>query len=504
MSIPYAPATVARTPRWLLWIGGLALALYTWFLAANFSPIAAGADASGYLNSARLLATGHFAMELRSPPEFGPQDALLRQQFQPHGFAPFEGKPGLSPTYAVGLPLHLAAAARLVGWTAAPFVVGLGGAIGALALTYIVGRQFGLASASAATVVVLLAAYPVFLFMAIQPLSDVPATTWCLAAIAAAWRARTAPGWALAAGAALALAVLVRVTNLLLLPALLVLLGANLPRLAWAFLGGLPGAIFLGFYNHALYGSAFRSGYVNISEAFGWSYGLPTLAVFALWLATLFPAVVLVLPWFAQRNAATETRGPVRLALALWFAPFTLLYAFYQISHEVWWDLRFILPATPALLIGAALGLESLWRRKPTPHALRMISLAVLAGWSIALGVYWTKKHHLLLTPMYERKYRDAALAARKEFPADALVIAGQTSGAVYFYTPFPVLRWEFVNAAEFAALRARAETVRRPICAVLFEFEEREALQEHCRGDWAKVAAVGNVSLWQLRGSTP
>ena len=96
MSNPNPPGAV-RAPRLLLWIGCVALAWYAGLLAWNSSSVAGGADSSGYLNSARLLATGKLTTELRTPPEFGPQEKLRRLQFQPHGFAPFPGIPGLSP-----------------------------------------------------------------------------------------------------------------------------------------------------------------------------------------------------------------------------------------------------------------------------------------------------------------------------------------------------------------------------------------------------------------------
>src|SRR2546429_4886039 len=100
MSNPNPSGAILRARRRLFWWGGIALAGYAVFLAWNFSPVAAGADSSGYLNSARLLASGQIAMEMRTPPEFGPQENLFRAQFQPHGFTPFEGRRKLSPTYA--------------------------------------------------------------------------------------------------------------------------------------------------------------------------------------------------------------------------------------------------------------------------------------------------------------------------------------------------------------------------------------------------------------------
>ena len=500
MSNPNPP--VAATPRLLWWIGGLALALYAVFLGRHFSNVAGGADSSGYLNSARLLASGQLSAELRSPPEFGPQTTLNRQQFQPHGFAPFDNNPGLSPTYAVGLPLHLAAAAKLCGWTLAPIVVGLGAALGALLLFYATARQLGITPWLAAAGVVVLAAYPVFLFTSVQPLSDTLATTWCLAAVAAALQSRHGARWAMACGAALSLAVLVRTTNALLLPALLVLLGGDFRRWALAFLGGLPGAIWQAVYNHALYGSPLRSGYVDISQAFAWAHAWPTLIHFATWLVLLMPAVVLILPFFS----GATTDGRVRLGLALWFGAFVALYACYEISREVWWDLRFILPGTPALLLASLLGLESLARRLSDGRAqrIRIASAVVLIVWSVGLGWFWTQKFHLLLMQTYEQAYADACASAQKHFPARTLVVAGLHSGSLYYYTNFPVLRWEFVNAEQFARFRELTAAAGRPIGALLFEMEEQEALRQKCPGNWRRVASLKNISLWQLEGPAP
>jgi hypothetical protein len=499
MSNPNPSAAAGRMPRLFLWIGWMALAGYAVFLARNFSNVAAGADSSGYLNSARLLASGQLAAELRTPPEFGPQEQLRRQQFQPHGFVPFDGNPRLSPTYAVGFPLHLAVAGRLFGWQFAPAVVGVAAALAAVMLCFAIATRLGIHPWLAAAGSAILAAYPVFIFTSIQPLSDTLATTWCLAAVHAALRARQHAGWALACGAALAIAVLVRVTNVLLLPVLVILLGADVRRMGLLILGGLPGALWLGYYNHSLYGSAFRSGYVDISQAFGWAYGWPTLVHFVMWLALLLPVVLLVLPLAAPGNRHAGARS--LFALAWWFAAFTLLYIFYEISHEVWWDLRFILPATPALILAGLLGVETLASRRNSSAGRRLRGFAAitLAMWAIALGWFWTQKFHLLLTKTYEQAYADAAANARAQFPANALVIAGLNSGALYYYTNFPVLRWEFVNPAEFAKFRELTEKSGRPICALLFQLEEREALQEHCPGNWTSLATRQNISLWRL-----
>jgi hypothetical protein len=172
-----------------------------------------------------------------------------------------------------------------------------------------------------------------------------------------------------------------------------------------------------------------------------------------------------------------------------------------MVSHEVWWALRFILPATPALVLLALSGMEALVRRRTTANTPRFRALAatLLAGWAIVLGCNWTPKLHVRLTKTYEQGYADATNAALTHFPRDALVLAAQHSGAIYYYTHFPVLRWDLVEPAQFQAFRARAESASRPICALLFDVEERDALQQKCFGEWTKIATVRNTTLWQL-----
>lgn len=493
MSNPNPPA--ARPRARAVWLGfaGLALALYGAFLARHFSPVAGGADSSGYLNSARLLASGRLAVDARIPAEFERPDQILRPQFQPQGFLPFPGNPQLSPTYAVGLPLHLALAGKLLGWERGPIVTGVLAALAAVALLAAVARELGLARPLAAAGAVTFAAFPVFLFMSIQPLSDTLATTWCLAAVFAALRAERAPGWAIACGAAVGMAVLVRATNALVLPAVVVLLGADVRRLALAFLGGLPAAAWLGYYNHALYGSALQSGYINLGEAFAWSYAAPTLAHVGKWFALMLPAVLLALPIVAIARDARPRR--IGIALGLWFGCFATFYAFYEFTREVWWGLRFLLPATPALIVSGLIGLEATTQSPRVRAALA----AGLAAWAAGLGWFWTKKNHLLFTKGYEQAYADAAAAARAQFPPQTLVIAGAQSGALFYYTDFAILRWEFVNSAQWEAFRTRAAQAGRPVGAVLFDVEKTEALEQRCRGTWTQVVRLNNLALWRL-----
>jgi hypothetical protein len=479
--------------------GLLALAAYGVLIGWYFTTAAGGSDSSGYFNSARLFTEGKFDTALRVPAEFTGKVTEDRVQFLPLGFWPFSHNPRITPTYPTGLPLHMALTGKFLGWVAGPIAVGLFAALGALWLCYAVGRELGLDGRLAAAGAAMLGLSPVFLFTALQPLSDTLATTWALAAMWTALRARRSPGWAVACGAAYAMAVLVRPTNLLLLPAVVIFIGFDWKKLLTVCVGGVPGAIWQGVYNQALYGGALKSGYGPILEAFRWEYGPPTALHLLKWLALLLPAVLLALPFVAA--VRTELRTREMLGLAVWFCTITGIYTFYEVTREVWWCLRFILPAFPALILAGLLGLDTLARRlDPAPLSrFRTVAAVALVAWAALLSQHWTREFYILNTKAGEQIYTEACAEIQRRFPPGTLVVTMSFSGAVYFYTDLPVLRWDQLEEARFAEFVAAATRAGRPICAVDFQWEEDTALRKRCPGNWERLVTIRNAAIWRL-----
>ena len=142
-------------------------------------------------------------------------------------------------------PLHMAVAARLAGWSRAPFLVPPLAAVACVVLFWLIARELRLPRSFALAGCALLAFFPTFVFEALQPMSDVPAAAWALAAIFAAYRARArGVGWAALAGAAYGVGVLVRPTNALLLAPLLFALPAR-PKTWLGFLAGPQETVWL-------------------------------------------------------------------------------------------------------------------------------------------------------------------------------------------------------------------------------------------------------------------
>ena len=414
--------------------------------------------------------------------------------YQPLGFTTGPDGTRMVPTYPLGLPLHLLAAARIVGWDQAAVATNLAALLAGGGLLWAFARRLGLARVSASAGVGALWLCPLSLFSAMQPMSDLLALTWALATLYAAWRAREDVRWGWLAGFALGVAVLVRPTNLLLILPVLVALGWHWRTYLTIGLGGLPCAALLLFYNWKLYGTAVTTGYGDVRAAFGLGNLPHNLLHFSHWIPVLLsPLVVLALG--APFLSGIRSRGYA--VLAAWAVTLTGFYVFYFHSGETWWYLRFILPAFPALILAALAVLETLGRNpriSPGPRAaLTALLLLGTAGWLIRqdrqLDVLYLKEN--------ERTYPAAAQWARQNLPAQSVVFCMQVSGAFFYYTDFMLLRYEQTAPGKFGQLLNTLAAQNRPVYAALFPFETAEA-QARIGGQWTKLATVGQVTFWQ------
>jgi 4-amino-4-deoxy-L-arabinose transferase-like glycosyltransferase len=339
------------------------------------------------------------------------------------------------------------------------------------------------------------------LFTSFIPMSDTIATAWCGGAFLAALRARRGRGWALACGVAFSIAVLVRPANVIMLPALILVLG-NWRSLLWVGLGGLPGALVNGGYNHAMYGSALVSGYgESIFDVFGRVNFRPSLANYLETLPFALPVMfigLLLLPLLPWRQRPREMGG-----VLLWALTFMLFYAFYEFTQQAWWFLRFLLPAFPALVILGICGLQGglarlAERHRPVAGIIAATALVVLSVWG---SVHVARERHLMLQKEYQQPYVAVCDWAREHLPAGTLVGSMQTSAAFYFYTDFPIMRWDQMNPDFFKLLMTALHQSGRPFYVVLFPFEESDGrlVPLHSLARWEKVADVKGVAIWKI-----
>jgi 4-amino-4-deoxy-L-arabinose transferase-like glycosyltransferase len=324
--------------------------VYAWLIYKHGSPFAAGSDSSGYLNSARLLAAGQCTVEPRAIPGYPPPWSYYSHM--PLGFGMYR-ESLMSPTYPIGLPLHLVAFAPVVGWEKTARVVNAVNVLAAAVLLYALGRRLGLGRGWALAGIAALWLSPLWIMFALQPMSDPVAVTWTLATILCAWKSREGWGWSVLAGAALGMAVLVRPANAILAPVVLIALGLDWRTWLGCGVGGLPFAMVQLGYNVRAYGEALTTGYGFVGDAFEWANVPHNLAHFALWLPLLASVPIglaaLALPWLRKRGASIEARTP--WLLGTWVLCFVAFYASYYFAGETWWYVRFLLPAFPALIM---------------------------------------------------------------------------------------------------------------------------------------------------------
>ncbi len=199
-----------------------------------------------------------------------------------------------------------------------------------------------------------------------------------------------------------------------------------------------------------------------------------------------------------------ETRAPPRFS-----APGSLVYLGFYVSyhhtHETWWYLRFLLPAIPALLIGAAWAasrvLGMLTRDRVWPPVIIFLGLAVALRFALREEMLWDRNFNVLDAGQGEDTYRRAALWLHDHAPAGSAMLAMQTSGALFYYTDFPIVRWDQLDPTSSRQVVAAAAAAHLRIYAPLYGFETDEALKSRMPGLWKIVGQVKDVTIWQRTG---
>ncbi|HEY1848746.1 MAG TPA: hypothetical protein VGG37_06045, partial [Opitutaceae bacterium] len=411
----------------------------------------------------------------------------------PLGFRPAQGGSGMVPTYPPGFPVLLLLARALAGWSRAAPLAMAAHALAGVLLTFLLARTVGLGRAWAACGAAAVAASPLYLFMSVQTMSDVPALAWTALAVIAALRTEKSAWWAVAAGLSLSFDVLIRPSNVLAFIPVLVALGPSPRRLAGLLLGGLPGAVFFLLHGAAAYGSAGATGYGDVWPDFGWRFAGETLVHYALWLpivATPFVFLGLGLPLL--RGVPSR----VRWTLASWCAAYLAFFAFYKCTHETWWYLRFLLPALPAILVASMLVLRRLLEERPgSPRTWRAVAAASAAAAAACASYTADASIKPLLLARPERAYPGVAAFVRQSLPADAVCLSVQATGALYYYTNLTFVRWDFIDKASRPALEAALAASKRPLYAVLFPYEyENPAVLGSMPGHWTSVGKVDGI----------
>ena len=417
----------------------LAFAFYACLLAMHIGAYSAGSDQSGYLNSAMLLGRGTSRMPQRVLPGTDFEKTSPRI-YVPLGMRDATGNSSgrlMVPVYSTGLPLLIAGMAGIAGWNAAPHATILILSLLGILVTAWLAHEWGLPGIWPWIAALLLACSPLYVTYSLQLMSDMPALVFTTLAVVLAWKSRGHRPWALGAGAALAFAVLVRPNNALVLLPAAICLGADWRRWALLGAGGLPGTVFLLLYNRFNYGAPLDTGYGDLSGLFGAKYVFPTLLFYAVWLPVLIsPAGTLFagLPFLVRR----ATRKA--LVLITWISSILGFYAFYKVTSRIWWELRFLLPAFPPMLVGSLWVLRS-WLQTDAAARLqkRLVAFLQRPFPRVPAVVVWTAAGAFCIGMFYDKRHVHS-LYIHYALPLVPLLLAGGFCHMRRYYkTPPPV-----------------------------------------------------------------
>src|SRR5258708_4653417 len=158
----------------------------------------------------------------------------------------------------------------------------------------------------------------------------------------------------------------------------------------------------------------------------------------------------------------------------------------------------------------AAGGLSMMWdhftgsKILPEPpdssaRAASRILPAVAASGIILLSVGWmataTFRLSLFEHRSGEKIYLDAAEWALHHAPNNSIILTSGFSGAIFYYTDLPIVRWDGIAEGKARTFLDEAAAQRRPLYAVLWPYEVDEALRR-VPGTWSKVTELGQQKI--------
>ena len=484
------------------------IALTSAVIASTFATrSAAGADASGYLSQAAAATMGGPFLPLYLEPLAQDIPELDRWITTPLGWRPSAfpsdvdfGHVWQVPTYPPGLPLLMAIPHAMAGIAGANAIVIASAAIAVWATGMLAGGASGVLAA------LLLAFAPAFLYQSIQPMSDVPVTAaWmlCFLLLVLDKPKGLSPQGLLAgmspqgllAGVACALAVLIR-PNLAPLAIVPLVIARN--KLAFAVPVAVAGA-FLAVFQWMLYGSPMRSGYGSAEELFALSNVGPNLQRYFGWLIATSPVLLLAPLGLVRLTAAKRARALGAFALLV-----VLAYLIYAVFDD-WSYLRFLLPAMAVLAVFTAVAVVAgIERQPPSWRAPILVGLMLVVS---AHGLSAARSYETFRLADQRRRVEQVADAVSGYAAERPVIVSGEQSGAIRYYTMRPILRWD---TATPEALRAAIAAVEREgystyIALDAWEeepFRKKFASIPELQLDWPPAVEAGEshrTKLWRI-----
>ena len=470
----------------------VAIALSVAVITAVFATrSAAGADASGYVSQAHMWRTTELLHDTRIPIDRQADPWL----FSPLGWRPIESSDVASfrqaPTYPPGLPLLMTVPEAIAGVDGASAVVVFLAAVAIISTALIASNLGGGIAGVIAAMVLGLA--PVFLYQSIQPMSDVPVTAaWmlCFALLARRGASLDAP-----AGIACAVAVLIRpnLAPLAIVPLFIA------QRKVWFAAPVAAAGLLLAVLQAFWYGSPIRSGYGSAEELFALSNIVPNASRYFRWTLATAPVMLFgVIGFWRVRTAR------IAQAMAAFAALVVASYLVYAVFED-WSYLRFLLPALAVLAIFAAVEISAWLGRWPV--TIRMPVLFVLLLGTTAYNLFTVRMVDTFKLADQLARIETVGNYINANIPREAVIVSGEQSGSMRYYTQRSILRWEMATPDTLAKAVSALEQAGRPLFIVLDAWEDepfRRKLSAYPPAalDWPPMVEAGRshrTRLWSL-----
>lgn len=427
--------------------------------------IAGGSDSYGYVSEAIRLAHGHLYESEHVFAQFGlPENPQLTY---PLGYRPF-GSQGLVPTYPFGYPLLMAIALRIFGLAGAFWVAPVLG-MGAVLATYLTGRQL-LGRVGGVFAALLVAILPNFVWGAVQPMSDVPATFFAILALYALLSPNRSIGSLLLLATSEGLAIWIRPNMALLtVPTALWFVGhRDWKRLVTFGLLLFPFIVVEGATNSYLYGAPWATGYGSppmthsLSDAA--QRGIRYLGRLQDQQAGVGLALVAL--------GLTFGRLPLRIRALLFgvAAIIFIFFSFYTID-DAWWYARFLLPGFPAVAI-----LEASILVRVCEDRRFLAARWTLLGIGVALfaygSIHYSDTHDVLDQAYGARSFVNGAELARTHVQQPALILTMEQSGSLRLYSGLPSARYDLATLPQLLATIGTVRSAGGHIYLLAYKWE--------------------------------
>jgi hypothetical protein len=393
----------------------------------------------------------------------------------------------------------MALLAWLLGWQLGPFLVAPLAAAVAVALVHALARELGASHGEAIACALLIAFQPVTIYFALQPMSDVVALAWSTVTVYAAVRSRRQERWAYLAGAGFAIACAIRPANALLALPLALALPWRRASYLRALLGAAPFVALLFRHNIAAYGHPLVTGYGDLKGELALGFFDKRFGHYTHWLGKTFTPLV-PFAWLALL-VSRRLPGRDRALLLVWFASFFFFYCFYR-HYEQWWNLRFLLPGFPAVVVGAVFAARPIWRaleiRLTVPRTGsrtgNLLPLIVLA-FALNREVGVLDAEQAIHVAAWERVYPEACQGTAALLPERSIVLAMLMSGALESYTSLPILRYDLLEEGDFARVRAGAARAGYRFYALVHP-AEMDQFRRQAPAPWTPLATFREAEL--------